>query len=195
MPTIKMNSIMMPEHYVRGKINGKNVSDLRDIVCNANGETDWHKLIGKKIKWPFHTPIEVAKNPEPSKGESLKGKKASRIKAKEKRKPRFSMSTKSSTVVIASRFGANSNKKKFQPTSRIFKIQQIVFLNSTGLTRLMVYGLIKTHEITLFVPHIPYIKFRLVTLPKKPDLTALQLFELLHPSSAPERRRQRKKAR
>lgn len=82
MPAIKIAAIGMPLHYVRGTlvdgrtvggVNGKNLNDLLDVVLKANGETDPKKLKGKKIAWPFHTPIIVAKNPEPPKGKKLKG--------------------------------------------------------------------------------------------------------------------------
>jgi hypothetical protein len=81
----------MPEHYVRGKINGKNVSDLMDVVVKAHGSlfkegkpVDWHDLIGKKLSWPFHTPIEVARN-MPEKGKPLK-KSESAVEGKKKGK-------------------------------------------------------------------------------------------------------------
>ncbi len=86
MPGIKISSIAMPEHYVRGKINGKNVSDLMDVVVKTHGHlfkdgkaTDWHELISKKLTWPFHTPIEIVKNPAPR-----KEKKPDKTKKKEK---------------------------------------------------------------------------------------------------------------
>jgi hypothetical protein len=79
MPNVKIASIIMPEHYVRGKINGKNVSDLMDVVVKTHGHLfkdgkapDWHELISKKLTWPFHTPIELAKNPTPTPGKALK---------------------------------------------------------------------------------------------------------------------------
>ena len=66
MASIKITEIAMPEHYVRGKIISKNVTDLMNVVVAANGhlfsekdETDWRKLIGKKIKWPFQ-PCKIA---------------------------------------------------------------------------------------------------------------------------------------
>lgn len=81
MSLIKMSSIMMPEYYVRGKLNSRNINDLMDIVIKTHSslfkdsdKPDWHELVGKKLHWPFHTPIEVAKNPSPPKGEKLKGK-------------------------------------------------------------------------------------------------------------------------
>ena len=85
MPSIKITAIGMPEHYVRGTlvdgrtvggINGKNLNDLLDVVLKANGEIVPKKLRGKKIVWPFHTSIILAKNTEPLKGKKLKGVKA-----------------------------------------------------------------------------------------------------------------------
>ncbi len=87
MSTIPINSIAMPPHYVRGRmvdgrtvggINGKNVADLMDVVIKAHdhlfkGKTrEWKELVGKKLTWPFHTPILVAKNPKPEKVEDEK---------------------------------------------------------------------------------------------------------------------------
>lgn len=102
MDNLNIVDIKMPEHYVRGKINGKNVSDLMDVVVKANGHLfateksrDWKELVGKKVVWPFHAPILVAKNKAPvikvdaepgkeaTKEEKAKAKGAAKKKMKE----------------------------------------------------------------------------------------------------------------
>lgn len=90
---VKLSAIAMPQaftnderldpklnYYIRGKVNSKNVKDLMDVVVNAHGhlfkdskKLDWKELKGKKLSWPFHTPVVLAKNPDPQKGEKLKG--------------------------------------------------------------------------------------------------------------------------
>lgn len=77
---IKISQIGLPAHYVRGKTSAANIKDLLDVVLKTNGETAPEKLIGKKLNWPFHSPIIVAKNPEPKIGKSLGGDDKVKIK-------------------------------------------------------------------------------------------------------------------
>ena len=87
MAQVKVNEIVLPEHYIREGIRGKHVNDLLDVVCLANGVTDHKELIGKKIDWPFPE-IEIAKNltPKPEKPKKKKGEKASKVKGAKTKK-------------------------------------------------------------------------------------------------------------
>ena len=77
MPKIKINEIQLPEHYIRGSVENKNVKDLLNIVLTHNNVGDIGELKkDQEIVWPF-PPIEIAKNLS-KKPEKEKGKKKSK---------------------------------------------------------------------------------------------------------------------
>ena len=71
MQAIKLTDIALPEHYVRGKINKPHIQYLLEIAKSASNKA-----------WPFNTPILLAKNTAPKKGEKLTGKEAGKGKKK-----------------------------------------------------------------------------------------------------------------
>ena len=84
MALIKISDITLPEHYVRGTVKSKHVSDLLDVVATHNGVATWADLIGKKtIQWPFPE-IDIGKNltPKPEKVAKKKGEKVTKPKGK-----------------------------------------------------------------------------------------------------------------
>ena len=83
MPTVKMSSIMLPQRYVREKINSKNLTDLLDVVKKANQKhltkdgnfpKDMKKVV---LEWPFNAPVLLTKNAKP---DSLGTKEAQALK-------------------------------------------------------------------------------------------------------------------